>query len=695
MVFKLNEIFDFDFEIKGQLAKGIYILKTFGGSGKSGYGVVYLVYIEKINNIIALKKLQDSIKFDKKKHDEFIMEGIVSSRLKHPNIVNSGGIMQIDNDFYIIQEPIIPINGKHDLNDFFGELDEKQIANWSIQFCYAMEYANKNGINAHRDIKPSNILILSDEIKICDFGIVDLIEKSSMSSDLYPGTFEYSAPETFDKQYSIQSDIYSYGIVLYQMINGGNLPFEFKSNYANEWRELHETYELPYFDSIFYPIVKNCLNKNPNERYSSFEELRYEFEYIYKDFSEELYVPIFDEKSAIEYIGEGFTYLFQNDLDNAELYFKKAIDLDYNDINTYLNIGIALIDRGFQNKAIYYLNICEDLLEDNENDNAIIYFNLGLAFHGLNFEKSIYYYEKCIENDKNYLKAYVNLGNIYKNELGYYDAALNYYDLVLDKEPLCVEALLNKAGVLHKLKEYEKSEEYFNKALKCNNKRDEVYSEWGCCFREDGDEQRAKEKFFEAIKINPISSSNNYNLFVSNLILKEKYLAKNKYYHIVNLNNGDINIQLKLIREFDEYGYCDIAVELLNEIILEKTYEEIALINKAKILINNNKYSEAAGIVNNLLDESENNFILSDAYGLKGEMSSSYDESLCNFNKSLEYNSKNISTHFNIGKLFIEEDLIGEAIKVYEDILDIDSNNMEALMILSILTNNEIFNEYL
>ena len=311
---------------------------------------------------------------------------------------------------------------------------------------------------------------------------------------------------------------------------------------------------------------------------------------------------------------------------------------------------------------------------------------MGHAYQGLNFERSIYYYEKCIENDKDYFKAYVNLGNVYKNVFKDYYKALEYYDYILDKKPLCVEALINKASTLHKLKEYEKSEEYFNRALDCNEKIDVIYSEWGQCFREDGDEHTAQEKFIEANKLNPLSSSNNHNMFISYLILGQKFFALNKYHFIVELNNNDINIQSFLICEFDEYGYFDIAINLLDELILEKEYEEIALINKAKILINNEKFLDATEIINSVIDKSNDKYILSDAYGLKGEMSQSYDDSLANYNKSIEYNSKNIPTYFNLGKLHLEEGLTDKAIEIYREILAIDSNNIKALMILHALT---------
>ena len=681
-----------DFKIIGKLAEGINILEIYGGEGKTGYGEVYIVYIEKINKIVALKKLQDSLKYDKENHDEFIKEGIVSSKLNHPNIVKSMGIHKINNDYFIIQEPVFSINGKHDLNDYFGEMEEMQIANWSIQFCYAMEYANEKGINAHRDIKPSNLLIFFDEVKICDFGLADLIEKYSTDQIMYPGTFEYSAPESFNKHFSTQSDIYSYGLVLYQMINGGELPFEFNSTYADEWKELHETYEIPYFDSIFYPIVKKCLNKNPNERYSSFEELRHDFENVYKNYSDDVYVPDVDKKKSIEYIAEGSQYLFLKDLVSAELYFKKAIDLDDADINTYLIIGIQLIDSGFKIKAIEYLTCCEELLEDNPEETATVYFNLGHAYHELNPVKSIYYYEKAIENDENHLKAHVNLGNIYKNNLDDHDIALGYYNYVLDKKPDCVEALINKAGALYKLKEYEESEKIFKKALECDEKKEYVYSEWGHCLREDGNEIGAKEKFIEANKINPLSSFNNYNIFISHLKLGEEVFAINKYYRIVELNNNDINVKLDLIRDFDKYGYFDEAINLLDGIIFEKENESIALINKAKLLIINNKYSEASIIVDDLINDNEDDIILSHAYELKGEMSKSFEDSLINFKKALEYNCNNLIAYSYIGKLYLEKGLIDKTIGICNKMLDIDPNNEEASVILYCLTNGEDLN---
>ena len=684
----MTEIF-FDFEIKGKLADGLNILEIYGGEGKSGFGEVYLVYIEKNNTLIALKKLQDSLKFDKDRHDEFIKEGIVSSKLKHPNIVKSMGMTKIDNDYYIIQEPIIKINRRHDLSDYFGELNDKQIADWSIQFCHGMEYANINGIKAHRDIKPSNILILVNEVKICDFGLADLIEKYSTDSNMYPGTFEYSAPETFNKNYSIQSDIYSYGLVLYQMINNGNLPFKFKSNSLQEWKELHETYELPYFDSIFYPIVEKCLKKDPSKRYNSFNELRYDIENIYKNFSDEIYTPQPDEKTPIEYVAEGSQYLFLNDLKNAETYFKKAIDLDDKNIDTYLNIGTILIDRGFPNKATEYLSICEELLEGNEDKTATVYFNLGHAYHGINLEKSIHYYEKCIENDENYLKAHVNLGNIYKFELNDYDISLKYYNHVLDKKPLCVEALMNKASALWKLKKHDESEKYFNKALDCNEKMDVTYSEWGYCLREDDNEIEAKEKFIEAQKINPLSIPINNNLFTSYLILNEKILALNKYYRIIELTNDNITIKLSMIKEFDKYGYSDDAIKLLDDIIYEKENEKIALITKTELLIMHNKYSEASKIIDNLINETKDPFILSAIYELKGRMSHSYEEALHNLNKSLKYNSNNIHAYFNMGKIYLEEGLIDDAITTYNQILNIDPNNKATAAMLYFLNNYE------
>lgn len=108
---------------------------------------------------------------------------------------------------------------------------------------------------------------------------------------------------------------------------------------------------------------------------------------------------------------------------------------------------------------------------------AIVYFNMGHAYHNIDYKKSLEYYEKCIENDDSYFKAYVNSGNIYL-DLGEYEKSLKYYDLVLNKAPLFYEALINKAVVLFKLKRYDESTRYFNKALSLNVKKDIVYMEW-------------------------------------------------------------------------------------------------------------------------------------------------------------------------------------------------------------------------
>ena len=113
--------------------------------------------------------------------------------------------------------------------------------------------------------------------------------------------------------------------------------------------------------------------------------------------------------------------------------FEKAIDSDDSNINTYLNIGIMLIDRGFSNKAIEYLNICEEPLEFNEDEAATVYFNLGTHFMELILKKAYFTMKNVLKKMKNYLKAHVNLGNLYKTEFKDYDKSLEYYDQVLEK----------------------------------------------------------------------------------------------------------------------------------------------------------------------------------------------------------------------------------------------------------------------
>lgn len=214
---------------------------------------------EEENLILALKTLQkDKISFSD--FDNFKKEFIPWIKLSnHPYIVEAFTVDLDDNQRpYLIIEPISPDEfGRHTLEDFMGkDLSEEQILEWCIQFCYAMDYINKQGY-IHGDIKPSNILISNNVIKITDFGLVSLIKDDIKH---YIASIPYLALESFTGTKNVLSELYSFGMVMYQLINFGKLPFDGLTDY--EWENFHKNGEIPKLESDVYPFISKCLDKN-------------------------------------------------------------------------------------------------------------------------------------------------------------------------------------------------------------------------------------------------------------------------------------------------------------------------------------------------------------------------------------------------------------------------------------------------
>ena len=205
------------------------VIKIFGGEDKSNYGIVYICKNTRFDFIYALKTFQDNILKDSYK--EYFIKSFKKEALnwiklnRHPNIVKAINFEIFDDRPFIAMEAICPYNGKQTLKDYLNdELTEISIMDWGIQFCSGMEYANNNGIISHNDLKPENLLIKDNILKIGDFGCAKVLDKTFKYysedykyDDLNYGTYEYSAPECYKNEYSIKSDIYSFGMCIYYL----------------------------------------------------------------------------------------------------------------------------------------------------------------------------------------------------------------------------------------------------------------------------------------------------------------------------------------------------------------------------------------------------------------------------------------------------------------------------------------------
>lgn len=353
--------------------------------GEGGFGIVYLAFYHDLagkqvqHPFYALKTFKQEYFSNQEIKDRFRKEAQVWIDLgSHPYIVRAHYVDLISDRLFVASEYIAPEyeGGPNSLDAFLKQrsLDLAQSLRWAIQFCHGMEYAFSKGIRAHRDIKPSNIMIDYDMmLKISDFGLAGAFQKSTPLSELDQnrkgatqlhtmvgtsiGTPEYMSPEQFTDFSSCneRSDIYSFGVVLYQMASGGKLPFN-AENTEYRWvalRHLHHERPVPKLSSPIFPMIQKCLEKEPKNRYESFRALRAGLEAVLKQQTGEVVgVPNRAEWSSQEWNNRGISMTNLSKYEEAIECFDRAIDVDPRNGGSWNNKGNALRFLGRHRDAI-------------------------------------------------------------------------------------------------------------------------------------------------------------------------------------------------------------------------------------------------------------------------------------------------------------------------------------------------------
>ena len=272
---------------EGMIFAGKYKINKLIGRG--GMANVYLGTDMGSGIKVAIKILKPEFSTDEEFIRRFDTEAKAVSSLNHANIVKVFGVGHEGNFRYIVQEYIDGITVKELINQN-GHLDWKVAVPIVIQVGMALEYAHKNGI-VHRDIKPQNILISRERIaKITDFGIARASTGSTitMTSGGAMGSVHYFSPEQArGGNVGPASDIYSIGIMLFEMVTG-RVPFDGDSNVAIAVKHLQEN---PPMASSFVPdipagldsIILKCMQKTPDKRYSSMRQMVTELDALMVD----------------------------------------------------------------------------------------------------------------------------------------------------------------------------------------------------------------------------------------------------------------------------------------------------------------------------------------------------------------------------------------------------------------------------
>lgn len=248
--------------------------------GQGGMATVYKAQHTRLNRYVALKVMYPSFMNDPAFITRFEREAQIIARLDHPHIVPVHDYAEQDGMFYLVMKYIEGITLQHALGD--GPLDLADIRRIMGAICDALDYAHSQGV-LHRDIKPSNIMLDKKATPyLTDFGLArDSFDgESSISQGMMVGTPTYMSPEQAigQRQLDARSDIYSLGIVLYQLLVG-KAPFEGGSTYTILHK--HQT-EIPPMPSTLNPeippalevVVLRAIAKDPDDRYESAGAMR-------------------------------------------------------------------------------------------------------------------------------------------------------------------------------------------------------------------------------------------------------------------------------------------------------------------------------------------------------------------------------------------------------------------------------------
>lgn len=239
---------------------------------RGSMGIVYKARDRQLDEIVAIKVLNDFLCSDPKAVERFKQECRSSRKLTHQNIVRIHDMFDLDGKKIISMEFI---EGEDMKTMLLREtrFAEKVLLNYLTQICEGLAFAHKLNV-VHRDIKPANLMLDSNQmVKITDFGIAKLVDnEQSKAGTVIMGTPLYMSPEQIEgKKIDLRCDIYSLGITLYELV-AGKPPF-FEGNV--EYQHLHNKPEPPKADisEPFKALIMKCIEKNPSDRFASIEEL--------------------------------------------------------------------------------------------------------------------------------------------------------------------------------------------------------------------------------------------------------------------------------------------------------------------------------------------------------------------------------------------------------------------------------------
>ncbi len=514
--------------------------------GEGGFGVVYLARALSSNDVVALKTLRGELLRNARTRAMFEKEARIWMDLgAHPNLVRAKWVDEVGGRLYIAMEYVQAGAGRP--NSLEGHLEKGPIPAdkallWAIQFCRGMEYAVSKGIRCHRDIKPANILMGGDSVvKISDFGIAGLAlvpdaprpaGNRALAADAGGppgrtvagtvfGTPTHMSPEQFVDAASCdeRSDIYSFGVVLYQMASGGRLPFrpapppaEMSARagayFWHAFRALHSSATEAPLDSPVAAIITRALKKKPEDRYPNFAALRSDLEALYeKTGGEKAPVEAGEKETATDWNAKGISFATLNRWPEALECYDKALALEPLSAALHNNRGNALrhLGRAEESLVSYDQAIALDPLF------APAFESKGLLYaHAQRNEEALACTERSIALDPTKADPHVIKG-VLLGRLGRNQEGIEAYQSAIKIDQRNVSAWFNQAIALSTINRV-LAIQCVDNALACDPAHVAGWDLKGTLLSELGRGAEAVACHQEAVKLDPGDGRLRYNL---------------------------------------------------------------------------------------------------------------------------------------------------------------------------------------
>ncbi|MBO5317265.1 MAG: Stk1 family PASTA domain-containing Ser/Thr kinase [Oscillospiraceae bacterium] len=255
--------------------------------GTGGMAVVYKARCHRLNRLVAIKILKDDFLEDEEFRARFHSESQAVAMLSHSNIVSVYDVSTSITADYIVMELIDGITLKQYMEKK-GVLNWKETLHFAIQIAKALEHAHEKGI-VHRDIKPHNVMVLKNgSVKVTDFGIARMMSKSNTLTKEALGSVHYISPEQAKGgRVDNRSDIYSLGVVLYEMMSGrppydGDSPVSVAIKHINGGAALPSSFN-PNIPGGLEQIIMKAMAHDPADRYETATKMLADLDEFRKD----------------------------------------------------------------------------------------------------------------------------------------------------------------------------------------------------------------------------------------------------------------------------------------------------------------------------------------------------------------------------------------------------------------------------